>query len=189
MALLDSMSARERRLVSALGGIFVGALLLLGPLQVRGCLLAREKQNDELRQAIIEVQGARGRVAARRAAMGDIASRYAKQAPVLATLIDQSAKASGLEVATQSDMPALPRGKLYTERSTKLTVQKTGLKALATFLESVETSGYPVAITQLDVGKRIEADSFQVSMTISAFDRQDATPAAAPTGSASGAKK
>jgi general secretion pathway protein M len=190
MALLDSMNARERRLVIALGGIAAVLVVLLVPLRVSAWLSSREKYNDDLRQAILDVQGARGRVAQRRAAIGDVAARYARPAPPLATLIDTASKASGLEVATQNDLAPVPRGKLYTERSTKLTVQKTGLKALANFLEKIETSGYPVAVTQLDLGKRIEPDAYQVNMTISAFDRAETAPqTAGPGASASGGHK
>ncbi len=189
MALLDSMNARERRLVVALGIIFGMMLLVLVPLMVQRGLVAREKHNDELRQAVIDVQAARGRVAARKLAVGDVAARYAKPAPPLATLIDLNAKAAGFEIATQSDVAPVPRGKLYSERSTKLTAQKVGLKSLATFLEKIETSGYPVAVTQLDLGKRIEADAYQINMTITAYDRIEPLPAPAATPSASGAKK
>ena len=75
----------------------------------------------------------------------------------------------------------MPRGKLYTERSTKLAIQRTGLKALATFMQNIEQSGHPVAITQFDMTKRIEPDSYTVNMTITAWDR---TEAPAPASSA-----
>lgn len=189
MALLDSMNARERRLVIALGSVFAAMVLVLVPVLVRRSLAAKERRNDELRQAIIDVQAARGRVNARKAAVGDVAARYAKPAPPLATLIDTASKAASLEVATQNDVAPVPRGKLYTERATKLTAQKVGLKALSTFLEQIENSGYPVAVTQLDLGKRMEPDSFQVTMTISAYDRLEPAPGAAAAPSASGAKK
>jgi general secretion pathway protein M len=189
MALLDSMNARERRLVVALGITFGLVLLISIPIVVQRSLVARERHNDEVRQAIIDVQAARGRVAARKLAVGDVAARYAKPAPPLATLIDLNAKAAGFEIATQSDVAPVPRGKLYMERSTKLTAQKVGLKALANFLEKIETSGYPVAVTQLDMGKRIEADAYSINMTITAYDRTEPVPAPAAAPSASGAKK
>jgi hypothetical protein len=169
--------------------IFAAMVIVLVPVVVRRNVVAKEKYNDDLRQAIMDVQAARGKVAARKLAIGDVAARYARPAPPLATLIDQASKASGLEVATQNDIAPIPRGKLYTERATKLTAQKIGLKALSTFLEQIETSGYPVAVTQLDLGRRIEPDSYQVTMTISAYDRVEPAPGAAPSASASGAKK
>ncbi len=44
-----------------------------------------------------------------------------------------------------------------------------------------------MAVTQLDMTKRIEPDSYTVNMTITAWDRSE--PAAAPATSATGATK
>ncbi|MBK7399519.1 MAG: type II secretion system protein M [Myxococcales bacterium] len=177
---LDQMSARERTMVTAFGIIFGVIAALLVPLRVSSWLGGKQHDNDDLRQAIQDVQAARARLATRRAALGDVAARYANKAPPLGTLVDAAAKSAGLEIAVQTDVAPVPRGKLYMERATKLSIQKTGLKALANFLEKLETSGHPVAITQLDMSKRIEADSFTVSLTLSAYDRIE--PAAASSG-------
>ena len=67
-----------------------------------------------------------------------------------------------------------------TERATKIAIQKTGLKALTTFMENIEESGHPVAITQFDMTKRIEPDSYTVNMTIAAWDRSEAPAATTP---------
>ena len=57
---------------------------------------------------------------------------------------------------------------------------------LLKFLEKIEQSGYPLAITRLNVRKRgSERDSFDVEVIVSAYDRNDApAPTPAPTGSA-----
>jgi hypothetical protein len=182
MASLDQLSMRERRLVIGFGVVFAALSVVLVPLRVSAYLQKREQQNDEMRDTIVQVQAARTRLALRRAALGDVAARYVNKAPPLGTLVDDAAKASGLVVAMQSDVPQVPRGKLYTERATKITIQKTHLKELASFLERIETQGYPVAITQFDMAKRIEPDSYTVNMTIAAFDRIEApAPAASAT--------
>lgn len=181
MASLDQMAPRERRMAIGLAVVFALLIVFLVPARVSAYLSERSRHNEDLRQAILDVNNARAKIAARRASLGDVAARYANKAPPLGTLVDASAKAAGLEIAVQTDVPPVPRGKLYTERATKLSIQKTGLKALTNFLERIETSGHPVAITQFDMTKRIEPDSFSVSMTISAYDRTEA-PAAAPTG-------
>lgn len=185
---LESMSTRERTMVTALGIVFGVIAALLVPLRVSAWLGDKQRNNEELRQAIQDVANARGRLAARRAALGDVAARYANKAPPLGTLVDTAAKAAGLEIAVQTDIAPVPRGKLYVERATKLSIQKTGLKALALFLEKLETSGHPVAVTQLDMSKRIEADAFTVNMTISAYDRVEPSTASSAA-SAGSAKK
>lgn len=186
MAGLDQLSSRERNMAIGLGTVFAVLVVFLVPVRVSAYLSNKAHENEDLRQAIIDVNNARSRIAARRAALGDVAARYFNKAPALGVLVDNAAKGASLEIAVQTDVPPIPRGKLYTERATKLSIQKTGLKPLANFLEAIEKSGHPVAVTQLDMTKRIEPDSYTVSMTITAWDRSEAPAAAA---SASGAPK
>jgi general secretion pathway protein M len=183
MAGLDQMSSRERTMVIGLGVTFAALLLFLVPVRVSSYLAQKQRDNDDLRQAIIDVNAARAKIAARKASLGDVAARYSNKAPPLGTLVDNAAKSAGLEIAMQTDIPPVPKGKLYSERATKLSIQKTGLKALANFMEKIDTSGYPVAITGLDLTRRIEPDAYTVNMTISAYDRvADTAPAPAGTG-------
>jgi hypothetical protein len=182
MAGLDQLSSRERRLVIGFGVVFAALVVVLVPLRVSAYLTKRAQQNEEIRDTIAQVQAARGRLALRRAALGDVALRYVNKTPALGTLVDEAAKTAGLEIAVQSDVPPVPRGKLYMERATRLSIQKTHLKELSYFLERIETGGYPVAVTQFDMSKRIEPDSYTVNMTISAYDRTESPSPAASTG-------
>lgn len=186
MAGLDQLSTRERNMAIGFGVVFAALVIILVPVRVSAYLTSKHQYNEDLRQALISVNNARGRVAARRAALGDVAARYANKAPPLGVLVDGAAKSAGLEIAVQTDVQPVPRGKLYSERATKLAIQKTGLKPLADFLEAIEKSGHPVAVTQLDMTKRIEPNSYTVNMTITAWDRSEAP---APASSAQGAGK
>ena len=188
MASLDQLSSRERNLLIAFGVTFVVIVVVLVPLWVSSALDKKQKSNVAIRESIERVQAARTRIAIRRASLGDVASRYWNKAPALGTLVDTAAKASGLEIASQTDSTPLPRGKLYSERATKLTIQRTGLKPLAMFLEKIETTGNPVAVVALEMTKRIEVDSYAVNMTVAAFDRSEAAPAAATATPARGGK-
>ncbi|MFI5297416.1 MAG: hypothetical protein ACHREM_04905 [Polyangiales bacterium] len=183
MASLDELNARERLLLTVAASVLGVGIVFLVPVGVSRWLDKQHKVNTELREAIAQVQSARTRVAIRKASLGDVASRYANKAPTLGTLLDGAAKTAGLEIATQTDSPPVPRGKSYSERATKIVIQKTGLKPLAIFLEKIETSGHPVAITALELTKRIEPDAYVANMTISAFDRTDSAQAPAPVGS------
>jgi general secretion pathway protein M len=64
-------------------------------------------------------------------------------------------------------------------------LKKTGMLHLARFVESIEKSGYPVAVTRLNLRKRNgENDSYDVEIGVSSYDRTDVAPATAPAGSA-----
>jgi general secretion pathway protein M len=182
---LLQMNARERKLVGVLG--FVGAVLLLLaiPFGLEAFIASSRSDNDELRQALSDVQDARGRVRERQAKKDAIAARYGKKAPTLAGYLEQTARQQKLEVTDSTPMPDVPHGKRYVEHGTTIHLKKTGMAPLARFLESLEKSGYPIAVTRLNVHKRSgENDSFDVEVGVSAYDRSEPPPA--PAASASG---
>jgi len=179
------MNARERRLLSVLG--FVGAIvvLLAIPFGLEAIVRSGASDNDELRQALSDVQDARTVVRERQAKRDAIVARYARKAPELAGFLETSARAVKLEVTDSTPMPDQPHGKRYVEHGTNVRLKKTGMLALARFLESIEKSGYPVAVTRLNIRKRSgELDSYDVEVGVSSYDRLQAAPAAPAAGSA-----
>ncbi|MGD0528363.1 MAG: hypothetical protein ABSE49_24720, partial [Polyangiaceae bacterium] len=98
--------------------------------------------------------------------------------------LEQTARAQKLEVTDSTPLPDVPHGKRYVEHGTDIHLKKTGMLPLAKFLEALETSGYPVAVTRLSIRKRSgENDSYDVEVGVTSYDRTEA-PAAAPAGSA-----
>jgi hypothetical protein len=190
MSILEQMSDRERNLVRLLSGVAGAIIVILVPLLLSAWLDAKEQRNADLREAIEQVAAAKPRAEARKAALKLVAAKYANKTPPLSTLIDEKSKATGLSISGQTDAPPVAHGKLYTERASQITVEKTGLKALVLFLEQVESSGYPVAITQLEIIKRggVDADSYRSTITITAYDRVEA-PAASASASQGGKSK
>lgn len=179
------MNARERRLLAILG--FVGAvvLLLAVPFGLEAWVRASMSDDDDLRQALTDVQEARGRVRERQAKKDAIAARYAKKAPALAGYLEQTARQHKLEVTDSTPLPDVPHGKRYVEHGTTIHLKKTGMLALARFIEALEKSGYPVAVTRLGLRKRTgEPDSYDVEIGVSSYDRNEAPAAAPPAGSA-----
>jgi hypothetical protein len=100
--------------------------------------------------------------------------RYAHAAPPLAGFLEQAAAANKIEIPESQDRPVVPHSsKRYEERSTKIELQKVGMKNLSLFLEMVENAGFPLRISALSIRKRAaENDSWDVSVQISAFDRK-----------------
>jgi general secretion pathway protein M len=184
MAALLQMNARERRLVTILG--FAGAVLLLLaiPFGLEAYIHSEQSDNADLRQALSDVQDARSRVRERQAKKDAIVQRYAKTAPALAGFLESSARQQKLEVTDSTPLPDVPHGKRYMEHGTDIHLKKTGMLPLSLFLESIEKSGYPIAVTRLDVRKRSgENDSYDVEVGVSSYDRFEPPPTA-PAGSA-----
>lgn len=174
----EKLEPRERRLLTILVSIFGAFLVLAGPIGIYSMVSGKRAQNQDLRDAIDLVYEARASVAERRAKKDALLARYAKTAPQLAGFIEEAAKENHLSAAESQDRPDTPHGKRYTERTTVVKVHKVGMLALAKTLERIEQSGYPVAVTRLNIKPRAgEPDSYEVELGVSAFDRKpDAAP-------------
>jgi general secretion pathway protein M len=179
MALFDriNLNPRERRLLGGLG-VVVALLVVLGvPIGMQLLVSSHHDENEELRQALATVQVARSKVHERQARKDAIAHRYARKAPPLAGFIEEKARAQKLEVSDSVDRPDVPQGKRYVERSTTVHLKKAGMYAISKFLESIEQSGNPVAVSRLSIRRRTgEPDSWDVEVGVSAYDRVE-TPA------------
>jgi general secretion pathway protein M len=183
---LTRRSARERRMVAVLGGVLLFLFVIVLPIGLEAAVHSRLSDVEELRSALDAVQAARGQIRDRQAKKAAITARYQKHAPALAGLLEQLATAQKLEVVDSVDRPDQPHGKKFAERATTIHLKKAGMLAIAKFLESVEQSGYPVTVSQINLRKRAgEPDSYDIEVTISAYDRIEST-ASAPAASASG---
>lgn len=190
---LEKLEPRERRLLTILASIVGGVLLLLGPVALWSMLNGKHTENQEVRELIEQIYDARATISERKAKRDALLARYAKPAPPLAGFIEESAKENGVSATESQDLPEIPHGKRYNERTTKVKFHKIGMLALAKTLEKIEQSGYPVAVTRLNIRPRgaSEPDFYEVELGVSAYDRKADAPApagagsAAPTGTAS----
>lgn len=175
-----NLSPRERRLVVAFGVTFAIGVLLLVPFGIDTMLRSRREANAELRDAITKLQAGRASVKNKQLKREQIVARYAKKAPKLGGFLEQLAKENNIEIPEAQDKPEAPIGKKYVERQTTIRLRKVPGLPLLQFFEKIEQSGYPVAVTRLNIRKRGgEHDSYDVEMGVSAYDRNETTAAAA----------
>lgn len=185
----SGLNPREQRVASIAVILFGAVLLLAVPVGLQSLVSSRRTENDELRAALASVNEARGQIGARKAKRDAIVARYAKKTPPLAGFLEQTASANKIQVTDSVDRPDIPHGKRYAERHTVIHLKKSGLASIARFLEGLEKSGHPVAVTRLNVRKRSgEADSYDVEVGVSAFDRTETASAPAPASSAGDSK-
>ncbi len=171
---VERLEARERQLLGILVSVLVGMLVLALPLGASAVVSSRQGDNDDLRQVIGAIQTGRSRVRAAKAKQDALLARYSRPAPPLASLLAKFAKEEEIDIPESQDRAVIPHGKKYDERSTKIVLRKVGMLHLVKFLEKIEQSHYPVAISQLNIRKRAaETDSYDVDMTVSAYDRKD----------------
>ena len=177
---LSNMSPREQRLLSILGIVF-GVIVFLGvPTYVYMSLSDARAENESMREALRNIDKMGELLAKRKAERDARDKKYAKKAPALAAFIEGAARANGLEVPESTDRPEVP-GKGYTERTTVVKMRKVGLLNLVRMLEKIVRSGYPLSISQLDIKTRAGGpDIYDVTLAVSAFDRQGAESKASP---------
>lgn len=190
---LSRLEPRERRLLGILAGVLGTMIFLAVPIGIAASVHARSSENDALREAITSIDDARERVAKAQAAREAVTQRYASPAPPLASFLSQIARDVQIEIPESQDRQAVPHGKRYTERSTKIVLRKAGMLKLIKLMEKIETSGHPVTLSALNIRKRgTEPDSFDVDMVVSAYDRKAPEPKKAdakPDASADTAKE
>jgi general secretion pathway protein M len=179
----ERLEPREQKLVLGMGAVLVAMVVLLVPIVLAATASSKRKENDATRDVMAAITSARSELELQNAKRNKVLARYARPAPPLAGLLEQLATAHSIEIPESQDRPAVPHAnKRYEERSTKIELQKVGMKNLSTFLESVETSGLPVRVSGLNIRKRAaENDSWDVSLTVSAFDRKESEKKAAPS--------
>ncbi len=175
------LNPREQR-IATVAVLVLGVMMLLAiPIGLQTLVSGRRNENDELRTALNAVNGARAQIRERAERKDSIAQRYGKKAPQLAGFLEQTASAQKLQVTDSVDRPDVPHGKRYLERNTVIHLKKSGMGPIAKFLEAIEKSSYPVAVSRLNIRKRAgEPDSYDVEIGVSAYDRTELTPAPSP---------
>jgi general secretion pathway protein M len=190
---LARLEPRERRLLGIMGGVFGFMLFLAVPIAVAATVHSQASKNDALRETITSIEDSRDAVEKVKAARDLVTRRYAAPAPPLASFLARIASEVQIDIPESQDRQAVPHGKRYSERATKITLRKVGMLKLVRLMEKIETSGHPVSISALDIRKRAsEPDSFDVDMVVSAYDRKAPEPKKAdakPASSADGGDK
>lgn len=182
----EQLEPREQRLLTILLGIFGGMIVLLIPILLSATTASRKGENDAIRETMVAIQDARPKLEKQDAERQKVLARYGRPAPPLAGLLEQFATANSIQIPESQDRPVVPHGKKYDERSTKISLQKVGMKNLAMFLEAIANSGHPVRISSLNVHRRgMDPDSYDVTVVVSAFDRKEPEKKAAPAPEAS----
>ena len=180
----DRLEAREQRLLLVLVGIFGFMTVIAIPIVLFATTSSRAHENDAIREVTQSITDARPQLEIRDAQRQKVLARYARSAPPLAGFVEQLATQHQIEIPESQDRPIVPHGgKRYEERSTKIELQKVGMKNLVLFLEGIETSGFPVRVSGIDIRKRAtEPDSWDVSLIVSAYDRKEPEKSKAPAG-------
>jgi hypothetical protein len=169
----NRMSARERRLISILGGAFVGCAVLLVGYLVFDSMQSMAQENRDMRDAIDAIAKHSDEYRDGKARAAAQALRIGTEPPQLAADLEAAAKEAGIQIPETADRPDATAGKNYVEHSLDVKLRKVDLKSLATFLGKVETGRSLVLITRLQIRRSFGGDgtSVDVDLTATTYER------------------
>ncbi len=173
---LQGLEERERRLLGVALLIALTGVVLAPPIALYAVLHSKRSDVEEVRAAVTSIEDQSELIERAKAEKVALTQRYKKPAPQLQAFLARLASETGVEIPESQDRQVVPRGKRFDERSTKVTLRKVGMLKLVRFLEKIEQSGHPVKISQIDIRKRPDPDSYDVDMIVSAFDRKAPEP-------------
>lgn len=166
---------RDQRVLN-IALLVVGALVIVViPIVLTVMVHSRRSDNEALTDAANNITDSLDQIEKAKLEKAVTVGRYSSPAPPLAAFLAGLASEVGIEIPESQDRQAVPHGKRYTERSTKMSLHKVGMLKLAKFVERIEQSGNPIRISSLNIRKRgPEPDMYDIDMTVSAFDRSAA---------------
>ncbi len=172
---LARLDPREQRILNFVGIGLAVIVLFMVPIALTAVEHGKRSENQALKDAANTLADSREQIERAKAEKAATLQRYAKPAPPLATLLAGFATQAGVEIPESQDRQAIPHGKRYSERSTKIALHKVGMYKLLKFLELIEQADNPIGISALNIRKRgPDPDSYDVDLTVSAFDRTNA---------------
>jgi hypothetical protein len=182
----DDLNDRERRMVGALGALFVAFVLGFPLFWTARENSAIEEENEQLR-AVLELIGERGVQLEQLAEARRTASqRYAQRTPPLGSFLEDEAKRQGLTLREVTDQPEKSVGN-YHRRSVTASIQDANLTGVVNLLSAIAGSRYPVAVESIQLEHYQPGDNYRFKIGVVTFDRKSA--AATTDESAKGGKK
>ena len=167
------LDAREQRLLNAALLVLGVAFAVILPIALTVLVHGKRAENQALRDASDSISDSRDQIEKAKVEKAATVERYSRPAPPLAAFLAGLATEAGVEIPESQDRQAVPHGKKYSERSTKIALHKVGMLKLVTFMERIEQAGNPITISALNIRTR-GTDSYDVEMMVSAFDRSAA---------------
>lgn len=164
------LDTREQRLLNAALLVLGVAFVVILPIALTVLVHGRSADNQALRDAADSISDSRDQIEKAKVEKAATVQRYSSPAPPLAAFLAGLATEAGVEIPESQDRQAVPHGKKYSERSTKIALHKVGMLKLVKFMERIEQAGNPITISALNIRTR-GTDSYDVEMLVSAFDR------------------
>lgn len=167
----DSLSDRERRLLSAMALVFLLLLVVL-PMYVGISSIGDiETENAEIAQVLRDIERSEPRLRQQKADRKAVDDLYKRKAPTLGGFLEERAQQYGITGLGITDQPKLDMGE-YSRRSVRVSLPVVELRPLIEMLADIENSSYPVAIERIQMTGGRMRTGYTVKLAVNAYDRE-----------------
>jgi hypothetical protein len=168
----DSLSERERRLLSIMAIVF-GAMLVVIPMYIGISSIGDvEGENEEIVQVLQDIQRSEPRLRQQQANRKAIENLYNRKAPSLGGFLEERAQQYGITGLGITDQPNLDLGE-YSRRSVRVTLPVVEIRPLIEMLADIENSSYPVSVELIQMTGGRMRTGYSVKLAVNAYDRKD----------------
>ncbi len=165
----DNLSDRERRMLSAMGGVFLGLLVFAVVWTTTSALSEVEEERDAIRLVLADIDRSAELLAKRDAERRAVEERYRNKAPALAAYLESRAKEEGIEVRQVLEEPEkLING--YRRQTVRASFSNVSLRPIVHLLTSIAEQPSAVAVERLLIEHYAGGDSYKVDVGLSSYE-------------------
>ena len=165
----ENLSQRERRLLSAMAGVFAALLIFAVVWTTTSSLAEVEEERDEIRRVLADIDRAADLLAKRDAERKAVEERYRNKAPALAAYLESRAKDEGLEVRQSlEDTPKTING--YQRQSVRVSFSNVSLRPIVHLLTSIAEERTPIAVERILIEHYSAGDSYKVDLGVASYE-------------------
>jgi Tfp pilus assembly protein PilN len=156
----------------------MGAVAMVLLVAVSGTLFLsmlgeREARNESLRAAIEALDSRRDELTAGRQMAAQLEARIGASSVALASIVEQAARASNVQIVESTERDPVARGKAYLERAVELKLRGVALDAVAELLRRLETSEHLIFVERLEVRPRYnQHEQLDVEVAVVSLERR-----------------
>lgn len=172
----EGLSEREKRLVQALAVVLVVIVVSLPLYLLSSSIRVLEEENDEIAVLIAEIARSEERLARSRAERAAAEQLYDQSAPPLGTLVERTAQARKMTIASVNNQPDVQEGR-FRRRHVRAMFRGVTLRQVVRLMVDLENQPFPIAIERIHLDHSVgSGDNYNLELGVITFDRAAAAP-------------
>jgi hypothetical protein len=165
----DNLSDRERRMLSAMGAVFMTLLVFAAVWTTTSALAEVEEERDAIRLVLADIDRASELLAKRDAERKAVEERFRNKPPGLDAFVESRAKDEGIDVRSSQEEPSkVING--YNRQSVRISFSNVSLRPIIHLLTSIAEESAPIAVERLLIEHYSPGDSYKVDIGLASYE-------------------